>query len=119
MTNQSPDISRDMVQRVVTCSPFADNKRGIPEMRDMLLALLDAKEMADQRANANAVAAVVACEQLRAELAAAKRAIAWKNNAMLEAKIYWHQHDCRMNGTTMSNLCDAIAYTGDDTQCSA
>ncbi len=104
MTNQSPNISREAVER-----KHAENAA-------LLVALLDAKEEADRLANDNAVAAVIACEQLRAELAAATRAIARKDVVLEKTLGYF---DGIWNALTKQSLRDAIAYTGDDTQCSA
>ena len=49
---QAPDTSREYIQRMIACAPFADQTAGIPEMVATLRALLAERDLADARAAA-------------------------------------------------------------------
>lgn len=49
---QAPDTSREYIQRMIACAPFADQTAGIPEMVATLRAILAERDLADARAAA-------------------------------------------------------------------
>jgi hypothetical protein len=44
MSNTKVDTSREHVEKVINCAPFADNTAGIPEMVEILKSLLDERD---------------------------------------------------------------------------
>ncbi|WP_103171550.1 hypothetical protein [Paracoccus sp. SY] len=96
---QAPDTSREYIQRMIACAPFADQTAGIPEMVATLRALLSERDLADARAAAAAQAMrdteAIARRMMRVEV--------MENGPFHEFMEYVDEGDARTLGVVFAN----------------